>query len=114
LQPEEDNAAVVNCWVMTTGTVLCVDARFSDWFGKAHLDIVGKSVTTLAVEQDRISEYVAPPMLVTQLFGCLCDLLVLSVCSSPSASVRCPTTCSVHKDVRKFLWAVAKQGQLPP
>jgi hypothetical protein len=72
VQPEEDNAAVVNCWVMTTGTVLCVDARFTDWFGKAHVDIVGKPVTTLAVEQDRISEYAVAPMLHAQtMFSCL-------------------------------------------
>ena len=70
---------MVNCWVMTDGTVLCVDSRFTDWygcseashpcvamaplnclaacrFGKGHGDIVGRSIATLGVEQDRIRE----------------------------------------------------------
>jgi hypothetical protein len=45
---------LLQAWVMPTGAILCVDQRFSDWFGKTPEDCVGKPFTTLGVEQDQL------------------------------------------------------------
>lgn len=36
--------------------MICVDARFTDWFGKVPADCVGRPFSTLAVEPDKLSE----------------------------------------------------------
>lgn len=45
---------MLQAWVMPTGAILCVDQRFSDWFGKTPEDCVGKPFMTLGVEQDQL------------------------------------------------------------
>lgn len=52
-QPAEDDPNVVRMWTMTQGTVLCIDQRFSDWFGKLPNELVGKPFHTIAAEQVR-------------------------------------------------------------
>jgi hypothetical protein len=41
-------------WIMPSGTVLCVDQGFSDWFGKGPEDCVGRPFTSLGAEQDQL------------------------------------------------------------
>ncbi len=54
LKPTEEDPNVVKAWVMPGGAILCVDQRFTDWFGKTPGDCVGRSLSSLAVEQDRL------------------------------------------------------------
>ncbi|GLC33063.1 hypothetical protein PLESTB_000374500 [Pleodorina starrii] len=52
LKPAEDDPGTVHAWMMTQGTILCVDQRFSDWFGRSPNEVVGRPFNTLATEQD--------------------------------------------------------------
>ncbi|KAG2493479.1 hypothetical protein HYH03_008295 [Edaphochlamys debaryana] len=52
LKPAEDDPNTVRCWMMTQGTILCVDQRFSDWFGRGPNELVGRPFNTIATEQD--------------------------------------------------------------
>lgn len=47
-----DDDSTVKMWLMPTGTILCVDQRFTDWFGRPPADIVGKPFTSLAKEPE--------------------------------------------------------------
>jgi hypothetical protein len=58
VQAVEEPKDMVRCWLTPTGLILCVNENFTDWFAMAHGDIVGKPFASLAVEQDRIAEYV--------------------------------------------------------
>lgn len=37
------------------GIMLCVDARFTDWFGKSPVDCVGRPLSSLAVDGDALT-----------------------------------------------------------
>ncbi|GLI64845.1 hypothetical protein VaNZ11_008226 [Volvox africanus] len=52
LKSAEDDPSTVHAWMMTQGTILCVDQRFSDWFGRSPNEVVGRPFNTLATEQD--------------------------------------------------------------
>jgi hypothetical protein len=39
---------------MPSGTILCVDQRFSDWFGKTPEECVGRAFASLGAEQDKL------------------------------------------------------------
>ncbi|KAG2450719.1 hypothetical protein HYH02_004557 [Chlamydomonas schloesseri] len=52
LKPAEDDPSTVRAWMMTQGTILCVDQRFSDWFGRGPQELVGRPFNTIATEQD--------------------------------------------------------------
>ncbi|GFR48517.1 hypothetical protein Agub_g10412 [Astrephomene gubernaculifera] len=52
LKPADDDTSTVHAWMMTQGTILCVDQRFSDWFGRTPSELVGRPFNTLATEQD--------------------------------------------------------------
>lgn len=52
LKPAEDDPNTVRAWIMTQGTILCVDQRFSDWFGRGPQELVGRPFNTIATEQD--------------------------------------------------------------
>lgn len=53
LKPADDDPTTVHAWMMTQGTILCVDQRFSDWFGRSPNEVVGRPFNTLATEQVR-------------------------------------------------------------
>jgi hypothetical protein len=41
---------------MPNGTILCVDQRFSDWFGRSPAEIVGKPFACLARDQQELQQ----------------------------------------------------------
>jgi hypothetical protein len=59
-------AAVSDIWLLchhlvslchpAGGIMLCVDARFTDWFGKSPIDCVGRPLSTLALDGDALAE----------------------------------------------------------
>ncbi len=51
-----DDDSTVKMWLMPTGTILCVDQRFTDWFGRPPADIVGKPFTSLAKEPELLQK----------------------------------------------------------
>lgn len=53
LKPVEDNPDIIKVWTLPSGTVLCVDMRFTDWLGLTPTDCVGKHMSALAIEQVR-------------------------------------------------------------
>lgn len=57
LKPAEEDPASVRAWIMTQGTILCVDQRFSDWFGRGPNELVGRPFNTMATEQVRGSTW---------------------------------------------------------
>ncbi len=57
LRPAEEDPASVRAWIMTQGTILCVDQRFSDWFGRGPNELVGRPFNTMATEQVRASTW---------------------------------------------------------
>ncbi len=34
--------------------MVCVDSRFTDWFGKSFNEVAGRSLSSLATEQDTL------------------------------------------------------------
>lgn len=53
IKPCEDDPDVIKAWVLPTGSLLCVDMRFTDWLGKTPADCVGKHLTALALDPVR-------------------------------------------------------------
>lgn len=51
LQPSVEDNNYVKLWLMPQGTVLCMDQRFADWFGKGPAECVGRAVNNLFIEQ---------------------------------------------------------------
>ena len=39
---------------MPSGAILCVDQRFTDWFGRTPDECVGKPFSWLGTEQDQL------------------------------------------------------------
>jgi hypothetical protein len=56
VQPVPDDPSIVKAWLMPNGTILCVDQRFSDWFGRRPAEIVGKPFTCLARDQEELQQ----------------------------------------------------------
>lgn len=94
LKPAEDDPSTVHAWMMTQGTILCVDQRFSDWFGRSPTEVVGRPFNTLATEQVNClkrwtEDFRAGRTFVKCCGGCfiaLCDALVAWRC--PSSRLR--------------------------
>lgn len=42
---------------MTNGSVVSVDAAFSDWFGYKPADLLGSSLSSLVVEHQRLQDF---------------------------------------------------------
>lgn len=56
MQPVQDDPSVVKAWLMPTGAILCVDQRFSDWFGRHPAEVVGRPFTCLARDQEALQK----------------------------------------------------------
>lgn len=41
---------MLQVWATTTGTVLCADDRFTDWFGLSSRELVGRSISSLSTD----------------------------------------------------------------
>ncbi|KAF8055488.1 tmcC [Scenedesmus sp. PABB004] len=56
-----DNTAsdTVKIWATPTGTVLCTDERFRDFFGLASKEVVGRAVSSLTTDVEAFARFIA-------------------------------------------------------
>lgn len=73
---------VVQVWAMTNGQVLCMDVRFTDWFGKDLSEIGGHPFASLVVEQVCVCVCVCT----LRLCVCVCVHEALAVCKPVRSS----------------------------
>ncbi|WIA17635.1 hypothetical protein OEZ85_014441 [Tetradesmus obliquus] len=66
MRPALEDAGAVKAWIMPGGIMLCVDARFTDWFGKSPVDCVGRPLSSLAVDGDALTGLVERAMTAKQ------------------------------------------------
>ncbi|KAJ9531692.1 hypothetical protein QJQ45_021837 [Haematococcus lacustris] len=57
VEPLPKSEDVAKCWVMATGSIISVDAVFSDWFAFKPEDLLGTYVSGLVVEGKKLEEF---------------------------------------------------------
>ncbi len=57
-QPEPSSANVAKAWLLAgTGTILCVDAHFSELFSLAPSEVLARQFRDLVQEQDEVARW---------------------------------------------------------
>jgi hypothetical protein len=49
-QPPVNDPTMLKLWTTTAGTILCAEARFSEWFGLQPHDLVGRAFSSLSTD----------------------------------------------------------------
>lgn len=47
---------VIRAWVTPAGAMLCVDRRFTDWFGRGMAECAGRPFAAMSEQPARIEE----------------------------------------------------------
>lgn len=59
MKPIDVSRDAVQVWTTTTGTIVCADPRYLDWFGRPHQELAGMEFRSLGESPELLTKLVA-------------------------------------------------------